>query len=280
MSIKVFALNGSLAIRELPFFLAEDSLDNVSRQLPQGVYSTFRTFGGAQKVLELQAHLDRLFVPSAAKGIEPSVSVVDLRLGLKKLLEFYQSQEARVRICLSLSEQPGQIFVMLEPLKLLDERIYQQGVEVVTSHLERPDPRIKSTTFIQKSAQERISLLSKDIFEALIEKDGCILEGLTSNFYALKNSRMITARKGILLGVTRRVLLRLIRAEGVLIDYRPLRIAELSWISEAFITSSSRGVVPVVSIDGESVGQGQPGIFSKKLRSAYDIYVLEKAELI
>ena len=254
MSIMVYALDKGLILRALPGLLADVSLDVVSQRLPQGVYSTFRTYAAGQKVLGLQAHLDRLYGPATLQGLQPSVSAEELRQALRPLLETSRPNEVRVRISLALVGQPGQVFVMLEPLKLLDEDVYQHGVKVVTSSVERVNPRLKSTAFIQHSSQERKTLLSLDVFEALIVKNDFILEGMTSNFYAFQNSKIITARKGILLGVTRRVVLKLLRAEGIEIKYRPLRMDELAGIDEAFITSSSRGVVPVVIVGVQECG--------------------------
>ena len=111
-------------------------------------------------------------------------------------------------------------------------------------------------------------------------RNGRILEGLTSNFYAVCNGKLITARYGILLGVTRRFVLRLARSAGYGIDYRALQVAELSGIDEAFITSSSRGVVPVIEVDHSPVGQGRPGSVARELRRAYDTYLVAKAEEI
>ena len=68
---------------------------------------------------------------------------------------------------------------------------------------------------------------------------------------------LITAQKGILLGVTRRAVLRIARGQGMSIEYRSPLINEQ--FDEAFLTSSSRGVVPIVKIDGKPVGRGKPG---------------------
>ena len=87
---------------------------------------------------------------------------------------------------------------------------------------------------------------------------------------------MITARTGILLGVTRRVVLRLARGEGMGIIYRAPRMDEN--FAEAFLTSSSRGIVPIVSIDGIGVGEGTVGAWTKRLSLAYQAYVEERSE--
>jgi branched-chain amino acid aminotransferase len=64
------------------------------------------------------------------------------------------------------------------------------------------------------------------------------------------------------------------------VRYSPLKLDQLPAVKEAFITSSSRGVVPVVQIDDIRVGQGKTGRITKELMRAYDAYVSKKAELI
>jgi branched-chain amino acid aminotransferase len=256
------------------------SLDAISRQVPDGLYSTFRTFAGRERVLDLEHHLRRLYDPLTALAVQAEVSAPALRAALRALLRDFGPGEARVRISLATAETPGRVFVMLEPLALLDETVYQRGVRVVLSQAERQNPRLKTTAFIGKSEGERKAILQSGFFEALMVHRGRILEGLTSNFYAVKAGKILTARRDILLGVTRRAVLRVVRLNGLEIEYRPLRVTELPDISEAFITSSSRGVVPVVEIDGQPVGTGRVGSTAQTLRQGYDAYVLRKAERI
>jgi branched-chain amino acid aminotransferase len=256
------------------------SLDAVSRQLPQGLYSTFRTYADKTKVLGFGMHLRRLYDPLAALAVNPAVSPLELRSALREVLKNYAVGEVRVRISLSTTESAGKVFLALEPLQAPAETVYQRGVRVVLSPVERKNPRLKTTSFIGSSAEARKSILMNDVYEALMVRNSCILEGLTSNFYAVKNGTIITARDGVLLGVTRRYVLRLARAHGIGLEYRPLRVEELPEIDEAFITSSGRGVVPVTEIDGQPVKAGQVGEIARLLRRAYDEYVLQKAEKI
>ncbi len=78
--------------------------------------------------------------------------------------------------------------------------------------------------------------------------------------------------------MTRRVALRLARGEGMRIEYRPPRVDEK--FAEAFLTSSSRGIVPIVQIDDRTVGQGRVGKWTERLLRAYDEYVINHAEKI
>jgi branched-chain amino acid aminotransferase len=250
----------------------KSSLDAITRQLPDGYYSTFRTFDGCTRVIGLATHLRRL----------PDVDASSLRRNLLPLLEPYRPGEARVRVILT---GLGALYISIEPLKLLPREVYEKGVRVETTSLHRDDPRVKSTTFIGASGDERKHIAQLGIFEALMVKNGRILEGMTSNFFYVMvrdgtPPYVGTARNDILLGVTRTMVIRAARGRGVEVRFRPLKLDQLSAVEEAFITSSSRGVVPVVQIDDVKVGKGGVGQVTKLLMKAYDEYVVEHAEKI
>ena len=260
--------NGGEEIR----FPDESSLDAITRQLPDGYYSTVRTYDGCTRVIGLTAHLRRL----------PHLDASSLRRSLISFLEPYRpGGEARIRVMLT---KQGELYISIEPLKLLPREIYENGVRVETTSLHRNDPRVKSTAFIGASNDERKHIAQLGIFEALLVKNGRILEGMTSNFFyvsQIDNLRYLgTARRDILLGVTRTMVIRAARGRGVEVRYRLLELDQLPTVKEAFITSSSRGIVPVIQIDDMTVGQGRVGRTTKLLMRAYDVYVLKHAEKI
>jgi len=259
---------------EIPLPAAK--LDEISHQLPQGVYTTFRTYAHGARVLGLQLHLDRLYQPARAQGIQPEISEQELRRFLLRACSTL-GNEARVRLTLSLTDSPGAVFATIQPFTPLGADVYQQGVRVISAETSRSSPRLKSTAFIESSAEMR-KLVTGDVFEVLLRRDERVLEGMTSNFYAVQRGVLVTSRYGILLGVTRRTLIRLARKAGLEIEYRPPELDEP--FEEAFLTSSSRGVVPIVAIDGKAVADGQPGQWTKKLMAAYNAYVEKNAELI
>jgi branched-chain amino acid aminotransferase len=205
-----------------------------------------------------------------------------LRASLLRLLEPYRADEARVRV---METRSGDIYIAIEPLKSLPREIYETGVRVETTTIQRHDPRVKSTTFISASDEERRHIAKEGIFEALLVKNGRILEGMTSNFFYVVGRDGIppylaTARNDILLGVTRTMVIRAARGRGVEARYRPLRVDQLSLVEEAFITSSSRGIVPVIQIDEVIIGGGGVGEVTRMLMAAYAEYVLRHAEKI
>ena len=252
------------------------SLDAVTRQLPDGFYSTFRTFGGCTRVLGLTAHLRRLFEPVLMPEVDKSL----LRRELHNLLTPYRPGEARVRAIMT---KEAQVYVALAPLIPLPHEIYEKGVRAETTELQRQQPQLKSTSFIGRSESERKHIAQEGIFEALLVKDGNILEGMTSNFFYVlgrdgTSPHVCTASTDILFGITRETVIDIARGMGLEVMYEPLKRDQLGTVSEAFITSSSRGVVPVVQIDGVTIGQGSPGSITRQLSAAYEAYVQANAE--
>lgn len=248
------------------------SLDAVTRQLPPGLYTTFRTYDERRRVLGLRLHLERIYGPAQGLGLHPPLDQAALRRVLSEILAGY-SGEVRLRLVLA---GDSRLYAAIEPLIALPLQVYEQGVQVVTVRLQRHSPRLKSTAFIEQSESPRRLLAESGAFEALMVRRGYILEGLTSNFFYVQNGVLGTARRGILLGVTRRTVLRLARQLGMEVCYRPARVD--TPFDEAFLTSSSRGVVPIVAIDGKAVGDGRVGPWTRQLGQAYDAYVLQAAE--
>ena len=273
-TIKVWELspNGALEI-SLP---DASNLDAITRQLPQGFYTTFRTYDSGKRVLGLRAHLQRLYQPAATQKMNPSVPANKLRQNLAQILQDYPA-EARVRLMMAAN---GQFYLAIEPLKPLPPEIYSRGVKVITTDVERQNPRLKSTAFISASQNARDKIAGSETFEALLVRNGTILEGMTSNFFYVKEGKLGTARGNVLLGVTRRSVLRVAWGSGVEIGYRPLKREQIPAVDEAFLTSSSRGIVPIVQIDAVTVGEGDPGPITKRLMKAYDEYVSNATEKI
>jgi branched-chain amino acid aminotransferase len=271
MNIRAFRITSN---KTLPLDIHVSSLDELTSQLPQGFYTTFSTLAQGTKVLGLKAHLQRLYLPAQVLKLHPPVHEDELRKRIAKLVEKNLPGESRIRLILTRDE--GQLFIGIQPFEPLAESIYVHGVEVITTNLNRRDPRIKDTGFISASAEQR--KLLKKFFEILLTKNGKILEGMTSNFYGVKGRTIVTASRGILLGVTRSALLEVARGQGMSIEYRAPRLNEK--FDEAFITSSSRGVVPIVAIDGKRVGQGRVGKWTKILSKAFQAHVTERSEKI
>ena len=252
------------------------TMDMITRQLPEGYYSTFRTFDGCRRVLGLRAHLQRIYQPAAVHKINPAVPITVLRSQIADILGDCQN-EVRVRLVMTTR---GEIYLAITPLTALPTEVYQNGVKVITTDMQRESPRVKSTAFIAASENTRSQIAQSEVFEALLVRYNSILEGMTSNFFYVRDGVLGTASKNVLLGVTRRTVIRVARGSGLYIAYRALKREQVPALSEAFLTSSSRGIVSIVQVDDMTVGEGAPGQITKNLMDRYLTYVMQHAEIV
>jgi branched-chain amino acid aminotransferase len=180
-----------------------------------------------------------------------------------------------VIVSLTSDGQTGDVYILVEPFKPWPEDLYQTGVRCVTRFLTRQEPRAKSTDFIAPSRRVKWAL-PPDVHEVLIvDEEDRILEGTTSNFFAVMGGALRTAGQGVLEGITRSLVLEIAR-EMLPIHFEPVTRHQVLALSEAFITSSSREVVPVVVIDDTPVGQGTPGPLARELLRRYRQRVREE----
>ncbi|MBO0903118.1 D-amino-acid transaminase [Jiella sonneratiae] len=108
--------------------------------------------------------------------------------------------------------------------------------------------------------------------DAWLVKDGFVTEGSSNNAYIVPGDGTLVTRPlspAILPGITRTAVLRLAGVAGMAIDERPFSVEEALSAREAFITSASSFVLPVVEIDGQRIGDGTPGETARLLRAIY-----------
>ena len=244
------------------------SLDEATRHLPSGGYTTFRTFG-AQRVLRLTNHIERLAIAAKLAGQPVPLEVGSIRANLRQVLSHSQAGDVRVRVILDLENQPGTIYYLVEGLRVPPRQDYEQGVQVVTRRLQRTNPLAKLTRFLEKAEAIR-QLLPPDTNEAImVGEDGSLLEGLSSNFFAVSDSTIRTAEEGVLPGITRSLVLEVIHTLAIPLRMEPVKIDDLPRLDEAFITSASRAVLPVTTIDNRPVENGSPGPLTRQILTDY-----------
>ena len=264
-------------------------LDAVTARLPGGAYTTIRTYHG-NRVIRLQDQAVRLEQSARLAGKPVLLDEARFRGALRSALAQARKQLAnvltdageiadlRLRLTLDLESQPGDLYIAIELLEVPPQEAYREGVAIVTCTLERLQPEAKLTRFVARSQHIRRSL-SPGVNEAvMVSAQGFLLEGLTSNFFAVSHDEIRTAGEAVLAGITRGLVLDSARRLGLPVRFQPVHISELSTLQEAFITSSSRGILPVCRIDALHIGSGNPGPLARRLKKTYDEIILEQLE--
>src|SRR5262252_1415409 len=154
-----------------------------------------------------------------------------------------------------------------------NEAIARDGMAVVTV----PDNRwgrvdIKSVSLLPNvlAKQAARDLGAREAW--LVDAKGFVTEGASANAWIVTNEGKVVTRPadhGILRGISRTVVLDVLRAHGLVLEERPFTRAEAAAAEEAFVTSASQTVLPVVRIDGKPVGGGKPGPVATTLRREF-----------
>lgn len=156
--------------------------------------------------------------------------------------------------------------------KFPDETKKERGIRIITTmdqrwlHCDVKSVNLLANAMAKKKAQRA------NAEEALLVADGSVREGASSNFFAVRGGRLIThpLDQHILPGVVRDKVIGFALAAKIRVDQRPLRDAELFDLDEAFITSTTQGVMPVTDIDGRAIGNSRRGELTTSLQHSLD----------
>jgi branched-chain amino acid aminotransferase len=165
-------------------------------------------------------------------------------------------------------EGNGYLIVMVTPKHHLPAWWYSDGAKVVTAEIERFIPGAKSTNYLTAVwALERAHAM--DAIESIyVDRHNCLLEGTTTNFFCFKEDKLLTPKLDILPGVTRGVLVDLVKKHFDL-EIREIKKDELPSMEEVFITASNKEVVPIIQVDDVVIGDGRPGRRTRKVMQLF-----------
>lgn len=234
--------------------------------LGPGAYTVFLIYPG-KRILRYQHHFDRLRASCSALGIKFIHTPQELKNKIKAVLSRIEINNPRV--CLLLPKAKAETcYFIIEQFCSLPKENYHDGVHVEYMVLQRKDPSVKNSSFL--SDRKKIRNLYPDAHEILMcDANGYILEGLSSNFYAVLDGEISTAEEGVLSGISRSILLSVAKKEFS-VNYHPIHYSEIENISEAFLTSTSRGVLPIRQIGSLKVGTRFPGDVTKRLQALFN----------
>ncbi len=162
------------------------------------------------------------------------------------------------------------LFTQAKP-GLADSPKAQEGMKVISIEDQRWGRRDIKTVQLLYPSMGKMAAKKAGADDAWMIEDGFITEGTSNNAYIVKEGTIITRHLGneILHGITRAAVLRFAREAQMKVEERSFTLEEAKSADEAFITSASTFVMPVVEIDGSPVGTGAPGSVSLRLREIY-----------
>ena len=233
------------------------------------------------KLIDFESHIKRLDRSLEELGLFCPISPDELLLVHRELIQRNQLTEGSVYMQISRGvadrdfvyslEVAPTLVLFTQAKSLLDSTQAKSGIKVISVEDKRWGRRDIKTVQLLYPSMCKMMAIKAGADDAWLVQDGTVTEGTSNNAYIVKNRKIITRSLGdeILHGITREAVLRYARSVQMEVEERTFTIDEVISADEAFITSATSFVTPVVEMDGQSLGGGAPGPVAVRLREIY-----------
>ncbi len=251
--------------RPLPTAGFDDTIFSHGRS----VYEIIRVIDRAP--LFLGDHLERLYGSLEGLGLETSLSPREIERRVRLLISLNPQKEGNIRVVLHF---PGDCARPLFLAYYTGHKYpgtvhYEKGVEVALFATERPNPHTKLIDVELRSRMDSF-IKKNNVYEILlVDRNGFVTEGSKSNFFFVKNDRLLTApEEDVLQGITRKYIFSICQNRSIDIIQRKISRDELPEMESCFITGTSPKVLPVKRIGDFTYNAHHPLV--RKLMEEYD----------
>jgi len=249
-----------------------------------GVFEGMRTYSG--KVFRLAEHIDRLYESARAILLTIPISKQEMIDAVNETVKRSGLSDSYIRLVItrgagSLGLDPNrtsnpQIIIIVDLITLYDRKFYDEGLKIITAstirnHPAALSPRIKSLNYLN-NIMAKIEGLQAGCMEAImLNHKGEVAECTGDNIFIVRKGELLTppTDAGILEGITRNAILELAGELKIPARETSLTRHDLLVADECFLTGSAAEVIPVVSIDSRSIGDGKVGQTTKLLMSEF-----------
>ena len=262
-------INGDI----MPVSEARIKINDLGLLRAYSVFDYFRTYNG--KPFRIEDHLERFQNSAGSLNLPLEYSEEQIIEIVDKLLKLSGQKEAGIRLLLTGGYSPDGMTVVKPNFLVIIEQFveppaedYENGVKLVTMDYQRDVPSIKSTNYLNAIRSQALKK-NENAHDILYCNGNDILELTRCNFFIFKGETLITPKEGVLLGITRKVVLEIASGKFT-IEERGLGLSELEEATEAFLTGTSKKIVSVVRVDTIQIGDGEVGTNTKTLMQLID----------
>ncbi len=265
----------------VPLDRATLHVSDLAIQRGYGIFDFFRVRDFVP--LYLEDYLDRFYRSTSMMGLQGTMERDALRAVIHELIQRNGMPDAGMKMIFTGGYSPdayqpvkGNFLISQHALVLPTAEQVDKGIKIITYPYRRDIPEVKTINYImgvwlQKNVKEAGAA------DVLYHRDGEVSEFPRCNFFLVtREGVLVTPSKHILHGITRMKVLKL--AHGMMrVEERSVTLDDLAQAQEAFLTSTTKKILPIVQIDSKPVGDGKPGPVARKLYQALED--LERVEI-
>ncbi len=252
------------------------------------VYEVTMTVRGVPVFLE--EHLDRLENSARMIGMKIHCGRDQLKQNILSTLKAHGGKSHYIRFIVTRGEgeitldpeeqKHNNIIIIVKNLPTYPQKWYDKGISVIVADTIRNskracDPNIKSGNYLNNILAMKEAKKRGALDAVMLNNKGFVTEATSSNLWIVENGVFYTPplQVGILNGITRKTLFQVCKENGLKAQELSFTAGQMKFSEECFLTSTTKGLVPVTKIDGQLVGSGYPGEWTKRLHSYYEEYI-------
>ena len=279
MGLKIY-INGQIVPQED----AKISVFDHGLLYGDGVFEGIRAYNG--KIFTQDEHLDRIYDSATAISLKIPITKAEMAEAIKQTMKANNLTDSYIRLVVTrgvgkLGLDPNkcatpQIIIIADTIELYSKALYEKGLDIVTvttirNHFSALDPKIKSLNYLNNILAKIESIQSGAGEALMLNKDGYVAECAGDNIFIFKDNILRTppSSAGILVGITRNVVMKLAAEMGVQVREELMTRYDLYIAEECFLTGTAAEIIPVVKIDGRTIGTGKPGKITLDLLKRY-----------
>jgi branched-chain amino acid aminotransferase len=241
-------------------------ISDLSIQRSYGIFDYFRTINNQPVFLE--DHLDRFFYSAGEMNLQANLSRSEIKQIIQQLIEKNNIPDSGIRITLTGGySEDG--YALAKPNLLITQtaftfnnEVFNRGIKLITFNHQRQLPSVKTIDYLMAIRLQRW-IKERNADDVLYFKQNEITECPRSNFFIVsQKDEVITPIKGILKGITRK---KILCFSDFIVKETSITPEDIKTAKEAFITSTTKNVLPVFEIDRVAIGDGKPGRITTQL---------------
>ena len=242
----------------------------------EGIFETMRS--EKRKIVALEQHLDRLFASAHSIALSLGPSRGTLKRLLEKEIASKSYPNASIRIAFLREGKKSRFFLIVKEAKRYPPSLYEKGVSIQTSPTRRNaisamDAQIKGRDCLNGLLSTLDGREGEAVEEIYLDSRGYVTEGRISNIFMVKDGVLFTPPTflGVLRGITRDQVIQEARGLHVSVREEPFTRFNLYGADGVFLTNTSMGVMPVVSVDGRKIGDGKVERMTTQLMKVFKV---------
>ncbi|WP_461790057.1 aminotransferase class IV [Pedobacter sp.] len=257
MENKYTYVNGQIVLDQEANLLVSD----LAIQRGYGIFDFLKTVNG--RAIFIEDYFNRFYNSAKEMNLEIELDRNELHQAVNSLLQKNNIPNSGLKIILTggYSEDGYQIakpnLVIVQTPFTYDEASFNNGLKLLSHNYQRQLSSVKTIDYLQAIRLQPILKL-KQADDLIYHHNGQVRECPRANIFIVKNREVITPKTDILRGITRSKILS-IQLEDITITERDFSLDDLIQADEAFISSSTKNILPIINLDGKPIGNGQPG---------------------